>query len=157
MQVSTQIGRKEHNHEKDIDCDSCGHDHEHTNFRLTTMIAGVARVKEEVIDRNVAESLWPYMDQIEFEKGTKIVAQGDRVNDSSQAFIIVSGEVVIMKDGLPLLINDAPMTRGAGVVIGEAAFLENKPRAADCVSSSTVLRSQETPLLTRVPQMRIAG
>ena len=41
MQVSSHIGRKEHNHENDNDCDSCGHDHEHTNFRLTTMITGV--------------------------------------------------------------------------------------------------------------------
>ena len=49
MQVSTQIGRKEHNHEKDIDCDSCGHDHEHTNFRLTTMIAGVVFIANSFI------------------------------------------------------------------------------------------------------------
>ena len=49
MQVSTQIGRKEHNHEKDIDCDSCGHDHEHTNFRLTTMIAGVIFIANSFI------------------------------------------------------------------------------------------------------------
>ena len=49
MQVSSQIGRKEHNHEKDIDCDSCGHDHEHTNFRLTTMIAGVVFIANSFI------------------------------------------------------------------------------------------------------------
>ena len=49
MQVSTQIGRKEHNHEKDIDCDNCGHDHEHTNFRLTTMIAGVVFIANSFI------------------------------------------------------------------------------------------------------------
>ena len=49
MQVSTQIGRKEHNHDKDIDCDSCGHDHEHTNFRLTTMIAGVVFIANSFI------------------------------------------------------------------------------------------------------------
>ena len=49
MQVSTQIGRKEHNHEKDIDCDSCGHDQEHTNFRLTTMIAGVVFIANSFI------------------------------------------------------------------------------------------------------------
>ena len=49
MQVSTQIGRKEHNHKKDIDCDTCGHDHEHTNFRLTTMIAGVVFIANSFI------------------------------------------------------------------------------------------------------------
>jgi Cd2+/Zn2+-exporting ATPase len=49
MQVSSQIGRKENNHEKDIDCDSCGHDHEHTNFRLTTMIAGVVFIANSFI------------------------------------------------------------------------------------------------------------
>ena len=49
MQVSSQIGRKEHNHENDNDCDSCGHDHEHTNFRLTTMIAGVVFIANSFI------------------------------------------------------------------------------------------------------------
>ena len=49
MQVSSQIGRKEHNHENNNDCDSCGHDHEHTNFRLTTMIAGVVFIANSFI------------------------------------------------------------------------------------------------------------
>ena len=49
MQVSSHIGRKEHNHENDNDCDSCGHDHEHTNFRLTTMIAGVIFIANSFI------------------------------------------------------------------------------------------------------------
>ncbi|MDP6892226.1 MAG: cation-translocating P-type ATPase [Verrucomicrobiota bacterium] len=49
MQVSSQIGRKEHNHENENDCDSCGHDHEHTNFRLTTMIAGVVFIVNSFI------------------------------------------------------------------------------------------------------------
>ena len=49
MQVSSHIGRKEHNHENNIDCDSCGHDHEHTNFRLTTMIAGVIFIANSFI------------------------------------------------------------------------------------------------------------
>jgi len=50
MQVSSLIGRKETqelNH--DHDCDSCGHDHEHTNFRLTTMIAGVVFIANSFI------------------------------------------------------------------------------------------------------------
>ncbi len=44
MQVSSLLSRKEikeHHHDHDNDPGSCGHDHEHTNFRLTTMISGV--------------------------------------------------------------------------------------------------------------------
>ena len=56
MQVSSQIGRKEHNHENKNDCDSCGHDHEHTNFRLTTMIAGVVFIANAEGQARVIES-----------------------------------------------------------------------------------------------------
>ena len=44
MQVSSLLSRKEiheHHHDHEDDCGSCGHDHDHTQFKLTTMIAGV--------------------------------------------------------------------------------------------------------------------
>ena len=43
MQISSLLSRKEireHHHHEDDDS-NCGHDHDHTQFRLTTMIAGV--------------------------------------------------------------------------------------------------------------------
>ena len=44
MQISSLLSRKEiheHHHDHEDDGGSCGHDHDHTQFRLTTMIAGV--------------------------------------------------------------------------------------------------------------------
>jgi Cd2+/Zn2+-exporting ATPase len=44
MQVTSLLSRKEireHHHDHESDCNNCGHDHEHTEFKLTTMIAGV--------------------------------------------------------------------------------------------------------------------
>ena len=47
MQVSSLLSRKEiheHHHDHEDDCGSCGHDHDHTQFKLNTMIAGVVLI-----------------------------------------------------------------------------------------------------------------
>ena len=47
MQVSSLLSRKEiheHHHDHEEDCGSCGHDHDHTQFKLNTMIAGVVLI-----------------------------------------------------------------------------------------------------------------
>jgi len=47
MQVSSFLSRKEiheHHHDHEDDCGSCGHDHDHTQFKLNTMIAGVVLI-----------------------------------------------------------------------------------------------------------------
>ena len=47
MQVSSLLSglsgkeNPEHQHDHEDDCGSCGHDHDHTQFKITTMIAGV--------------------------------------------------------------------------------------------------------------------
>ena len=47
MQVSSLLSglsgkeKPEHQHDHEDDCGSCGHDHDHTQFKITTMIAGV--------------------------------------------------------------------------------------------------------------------
>ena len=86
------------------------------------MVMGMTRSHEEVIGRVSAERLWQQMQHLNYTSGAHIISQGDVVDDSSSAYVICSGEVVIQKDGLPLLENNAPMTRG--YVAGGNSFVD---------------------------------
>jgi CRP-like cAMP-binding protein len=91
--------------------------------RMQDFFSGIPLLKD------VAPTLLQMLETRGFEQGEKLITKGD---EPTHVLIIRSGSVLVEVNGVRLV------TRKQNEVIGEQAFINQKPHSADCIALSPV-------------------